>query len=169
MSERLKMEHSWHMNKLEYFQQETLQLLSRMLLYERVNIEDIPFEIRTSRDGCLYTAAFRNGRNKAYPCEGFVKMLSLLCDDLLKIDTDNKERPMLLERLCDAIYHNEHEGEKCFEDFKENIPESILLEMYTSGNVETEVVKKRLEKCGLIKRERRVKKRNRNSENHDGY
>ena len=83
-----------HYRKVEHMNRMYLQFLTEMILCDKIQIKDMPFELRTSDSG-LYVAAFRVSRNIS--SERFADDLQLLQKDLEK-DFSKKER---FQRLLD--------------------------------------------------------------------
>ena len=83
-----------HYRKIEHMNKLYLQFLTEMILCDKIQIKDMPFEIRTLDRG-FYVAAFRVSRNIS--SKRFADDLQLLQKDLEK-DFPKKER---FQRILD--------------------------------------------------------------------
>lgn len=109
------------------FREDTLQMLTHLLLCNRIRLEDIPRSIRLSSSR-LYVSAFRISRIRQMPCERYIEDLHILCNDILSLK-DKSKRMKFVEILSSELDFNEHKGERSFVNFKKTIPKEILLEM----------------------------------------
>lgn len=115
------------LDKFDKFRTDTLQWLEDMLLYNKIELQSIPRDIRTSSEN-IYIMAFRISRYSCCPCERFVNDLKTLCEDICCLP-DGSEKDRLLDELSKELHLNEHKEDECFVNFEKNLDEKILWEL----------------------------------------
>ena len=83
-----------------------------MILCDKIQIKDMPFEIRTLDHG-FYVAAFRVSRNIS--SERFMADVMLLYKD---IQHDLKDKEYYMKRLLSALDHYDFQGEEKYESVR---------------------------------------------------
>ena len=112
-----------HYKKVEHMNRMYLQFLTEMILCDKIQIKDMPFELRTSNTG-FYVAAFRVSRNIS--SERFMADVMLLYKD---IQLDFKDKKYYMKRLLSALDHYDFQGEEKYESVKESITKEILFKL----------------------------------------
>ena len=109
-----------HYKKVEHMNRMYLQFLTEMILCDKIQIKDMPFELRTSNTG-FYVAAFRVSRNIS--SERFMDDVMLLYGDLQKNFDDKKS---FMKMLLSELDHYDFQGVEEFETVKTDITKELL-------------------------------------------
>jgi hypothetical protein len=138
---------------IEYLYKSALLWICDMLLYDKIRLKDIPFEIRTSDTG-TYVVAFRLSREISR--ERLFEDITILCEDICALEEDYFCREQLLSKLADNIWRDSYFGDsrekQDYEDFRKTISEKLLREVRESDRIRAEHLRTELEKYGLIQR-----------------
>lgn len=109
--------------KIEHFNSLSLRFINEMILFDRVKIQFLPFELRTAYKG-FYLSAFRVSRNVSN--DRFMDDVMLLYKDL-QSDFDNKKSYM--EMLLSSLDYYDFQGVEKFETIKTDITNEILFKL----------------------------------------
>lgn len=115
-----------HHNKIEHLYNLSLQFITEMLLCNKLQIQDVPVELRTSYR-TFYLSAFRTS-SRISP-ERFIDDIMLLYDDLKR---DFEDKRYFTEMLLSTLEYYDIKGDKKFEDTKKNITEEVLSGLHDS-------------------------------------
>ncbi|MFR7819422.1 hypothetical protein [Candidatus Pseudoruminococcus sp.] len=115
-----------HHNEIEHLYNLSLQFITEMLLCNKLQIQDVPVELRLSYR-TLYLSAFR--ASSQISSQRFMEDIVLLYDDL-KRDFENKQN--YKEMLLSHLDHYDIGGDSQFEHIKKTITKEILSQLYDS-------------------------------------
>lgn len=115
-----------HYNKIEHLYNLSLQFITEMLLCNKLQIQDIPVELRLSYR-TLYLSAFRTSSHIS--SQRFMEDIMLLYDDLKR---DFEDKRYYTKMLLSHLDHYDTGGDSQFEDIKKTITKEILSKLYDS-------------------------------------
>lgn len=113
-----------HYRKIEKINSLSLQFITEMLLCNKLQIQDVPVELRLSYR-TLYLSAFRTS-SQISP-KRFMEDIMLLYDDLKR---DFEDKRYYTKMLLSNLEQYEIEGDSQFEDIKKTITKEILSKLY---------------------------------------
>ena len=115
-----------HYRKIEHVNNISLQFITEMILCNKLEIQDLPFELRTSYR-TFYLSAFRTS-SQISP-QRFIDDIMLLYNDL---KNDFADKRYFTEMLLSTLKYYDIKGDKKFEDTKKNITEEVLSGLHDS-------------------------------------
>lgn len=136
------------LNKLDKFREDTIQWLENMLLYDRIELQSIPRDIRTSSE-TVYIMAFRISKSKSMPCERFIKDMNTLCEDICSLESKDTIKANLVRMFSDYLNLNEHKEDELFVNFEKNLCEEILWEMQKRTRASSNNLEQQLKNHGV--------------------
>lgn len=136
------------LDKFDKFRDNTLQWLEHMLLYNEIELQSIPRDIRVSSRG-IYIMAFRISSRKPTPCERFIEDMNTLCEDICSLDNDDTDKDDLVKTFFTYLNMNEHKEDEIFVNFEKNLCEDILWEMRKHDNALRKNLEEQLKNRGI--------------------
>lgn len=119
------------LNRIESKYYECIKTFAKLLLNDKITIDEIPFIIRVGADGkSLYLIALHVAREK--DCNSLVSALKVYQDDLLRIkkekSLDERRYELLRNEFIDNLefYDNSKYGTYIeYKEFRRNIPKEL--------------------------------------------